>query len=125
PAPPAAAKGTAAQATPPAAAPGEAKPPPPTDTHKTTNYDIDKTVQVLEHPSWTLRGINIAVLVNNPADSPIPAERLQAINKLVTSAVGVAQNPRVTVVDLPFDTSGSAVPEISPVWWKQPWMAAV
>jgi flagellar M-ring protein FliF len=125
PAPPAAAKG----ATPPlpvapAATPAEGKPP-PSDTHKTTNYDIDKTVQFLEHPSWTLRGINIAVLVNNPADSPIPAERLQAIDKLVTSAIGAGQNSHVTVVDLPFDASNSVAGEIAPAWWRQPWMAAV
>src|SRR5208283_353882 len=81
-----------AQATPPAkdAAPS------PSDTHKTTNYDIDKTVQFLEHPSWRLRGVNIAVLVNNPTGSPIPAERLQSVNKLVASAIGAGQNPRVT-----------------------------
>jgi len=122
PPPPAPAKG----ATPPAPAPAAAdtKPPPPSDTHKTTNYDIDKTVQVLDHPSWTLRGINIAVLVNNPTDSPIPAERLQAINKLVTSAIGVGQSPHVTVVDLPFEASDGTAAEIAPVWWKQPWMAA-
>jgi flagellar M-ring protein FliF len=120
----AATKGAPPPATPPAAIP-EAKPPPPTDTHKTTNYDIDKTVQFLEHPPWTLRGINIAVLVNNPTDSPIPAERLQAINKLVSSAIGVAQSPHVTVVDLPFETSDSTAGEVAPVWWKQPWMAAV
>ncbi len=82
-------------------------------------------MQFLEHPPWTLRGINIAVLVNNPTDSPIPAERLQAINKLVSSAIGVAQSPHVTVVDLPFETSDSTAGEVAPVWWKQPWMAAV
>lgn len=124
PVPPAVAKG--ATPLPPALpAATEAKPPPPSDTHKTTNYDIDRTVQFLEHPSWTLRGINIAVLVNNPTDSPIPAERLQAINKLVTSAIGVGQNPRVTVVDLPFGATESTVADPTLAWWKQPWMAAV
>ena len=60
---PAATKGAPPPATPPAATP-EAKPPPPTDTHKTTNYDIDKTVQ-FDTRLDTAR-INIAVLVNNP-----------------------------------------------------------
>lgn len=125
PAPPATAKGAPPPPpAPPATTSTEAKPP-PSDTHKTTNYDIDRTVQFLEHPSWTLRGINIAVLVNNPTDSPIPAERLQAINKLVTSAIGVGQSPRVTVVDLPFGATDSTVADVTVVWWKQPWMAAV
>lgn len=122
PPPPATAKGAPP---PPAPAPAEVKPPPPTDTHTTTNYDIDRTVQFLEHPSWTLRGVNIAVLVNNPTNSPIPAERLQAINKLVSSAIGVGQNPHVTVVDLPFGAAETTVTEASAPWWKQPWMAAV
>lgn len=100
-------------------------PPPPSDTHRTTNYDLDKTVQVLEHPSWKLRGVNIAVLVNNPSGSPIPAERLQSVNKLVASAIGAGQNPHVTVVDLPFETTGEVTIEPVGPWWKQPWMNAV
>ena len=108
---------TAADAPPP--------PPPPSDTHRTTNYDLDKTVQVLEHPSWKLRGVNIAVLVNNPSGSPIPAERLQSVNKLVASAIGAGQNPHVTVVDLPFETTGEVTIEPTGPWWKQPWMNAV
>jgi flagellar M-ring protein FliF len=101
-----------------------AQPVTPSDTHKTTNYDIDKTVQFLEHPSWKLRGINIAVLVNNPTGSPLPAERLQSVTKLVGSAIGVAQNPHVTVVDLPFEpTDGSAVAPSGP-WWKESWANA-
>jgi flagellar M-ring protein FliF len=108
---------TAADAPPP--------PPPPSDTHRTTNYDLDKTVQVLEHPSWKLRGVNIAVLVNNPSGSPIPAERLQSVNKLVASAIGAGQNPHVTVVDLPFETTGEVTVEPTGPWWKQPWMNAV
>jgi len=100
-------------------------PPPPSDTHRTTNYDLDKTVQVLEHPSWKLRGINIAVLVNNPTGSPIAAERLQSVNKLVASAIGAGQNPHVTVVDLPFETTGEVMIEPIGPWWKQPWMNTV
>jgi flagellar M-ring protein FliF len=107
--------------------PPPAKPAPvtPSDTHKTTNYDIDKTVQFLEHPSWTLRGVNIAVLVNNPTGSPLPAERLQSVTKLVTSAIGVAQNPHVTVVDLPFEPPDSSVTAQSGPWWKEAWANAV
>lgn len=112
------------------AAPGDAQkpekaaPPTPSDTHKTTNYDIDKTVQFLEHPSWKLHGINIAVLVNNPSGSPLPAERLQSVNKLVTSAIGAGQNPRVTVVDLPFETPNSPAIEARGPWWREAWVGA-
>jgi flagellar M-ring protein FliF len=104
-----------------------AKPAPvtPSDTHKTTNYDIDKTVQFLEHPSWTLRGINIAVLVNDPTGSPLPAERLQSVTKLVTSAIGVAQNPHVTVVDLPFEPPDAVRGPSAGPWWKEAWANAV
>jgi flagellar M-ring protein FliF len=102
-----------------------APPPPPADTHKTTNYDIDRTVQVLEHPSWSLRGINIAVLVNNPTGSPISAERLQSVRTLVASAVGAGQNAHVTVVDLPFEVATTSTGDIAPPWWKDPWLAAV
>lgn len=109
----------------PTAADAPPPPPPPSDTHRTTNYDLDKTVQVLEHPSWKLRGVNIAVLVNNPSGSPIPAERLQSVNKLVASAIGAGQNPHVTVVDLPFETTGEVTIEPTGPWWKQPWMNAV
>jgi flagellar M-ring protein FliF len=128
PPPTAPATGRAAAPPPPAApapAPAPEAKPIPADTHKTINYDIDRSVQFLEHPSWTLRGINIAVLVNNPTNSQIPAERLQAIDKLVTSAIGVGQNPHVTVVDLPFEAPESATADTSVPWWKQPWMAAV
>ncbi|MBV8778909.1 MAG: flagellar M-ring protein FliF [Alphaproteobacteria bacterium] len=130
PSPPAAARG-AGQAG--GAAPGagaepaaaSTPPPPPSDTHKTTNYDIDKTVQYLEHPSWKLLGVNIAVLVNNPSGSPIPTERLQSINKLVSSAIGAGQNPHVTVVDLPFEMADNSAAPTGGPWWREPWMAGV
>ena len=102
----------------------EASPPPP-DTHRTTNYDIDRTVQSLEHPSWRLRAINIDVLINNPSRNPIPAARLQSIDKLVSSAIGAGENHHVTVVDLPFADQGSAVGEVNPPWWRQNWMGNV
>lgn len=105
--------------------PKPAEPAPPLDTHRTTNYDLDKSVQFLEHPSWKLRGVNIAVLVNNPTGSPLPAERLQSVNKLVTSAIGAGQNPHVTVVDLPFEPVGGMAADPTVPWWKEPWMTAV
>ncbi|HWB52080.1 MAG TPA: flagellar basal-body MS-ring/collar protein FliF [Stellaceae bacterium] len=96
----------------------------PSDTHKTTNFDIDKTVEFREHPSWRLRGINIAVLVNNPTGSPLSGDKLQSVNKLVSSAIGVAQNPHVTVVDLPFEPEGGLSPHPAGPWWREPWANA-
>jgi flagellar M-ring protein FliF len=115
--------------TPPQAAPGAAEtpaptpPPPPADTHKTINYDLDKTVQYLEHPSWRLRSISLAVLVNNASGTPLPPERIKSVQTLVASAIGAAQNPHITVVDLPFEGMAASGGEPG-VWWKQPWMAA-
>jgi flagellar M-ring protein FliF len=102
-----------------------ATPPAPPDTHRTTNYNMDRTVQYLEHPSWRLRAVNIAVLVNNPSGKPIPAERIQSVNALVSSAIGIGENRHVTVVDLPFAEEGAPAGEANPPWWRQKWIATV
>jgi flagellar M-ring protein FliF len=112
----------------PAAIPPLDKPEPvptPPDTHRTTNFNTDRTVQYLEHPSWKLRAINIAVLVNNPSDTPMPVERIKAVDTLVTSAIGAGENRHVTVVDLPFAEDGAAAGEAAPPWWRQRWMTSV
>ena len=103
----------------------ESPPPKPPDTHRTTNYDIDKTVQYLEHPFWRLRAINVAVLANNPSGKPIPAERIQAIETLVRSAIGAGENRHVSAVDLPFAEEGAPAGENSRPWWKEPWLVTV
>ena len=65
------------------------------------------------------------MLVNNPSGKPIPAERIQSVETLVSSAIGAGESRRVTVVDLPFAEEGAAVGEPAAPWWKQRWMAAV
>jgi flagellar M-ring protein FliF len=82
-------------------------------------------VQYLEHPSWNLRALNIAVLINNPSGKPIPAERVQSVTTLVTSAIGAGENRHVSVVDLPFAEEGAAAGEPTPPWWRQRWMTTV
>jgi flagellar M-ring protein FliF len=82
-------------------------------------------VQYLERPSWRLRALSIAVLINNPSGKPIPAERVQSVDTLVTSAIGVGENRHVSVVDLPFAEEGAAAGEPTPPWWRQRWMTAV
>ncbi|HET9019042.1 MAG TPA: flagellar basal-body MS-ring/collar protein FliF, partial [Acetobacteraceae bacterium] len=54
----------------------------------TTNYEIGKTVRnvVREHPQ--IRRISLAVLVDQPAGHPRPADELARITALVKSAVG-------------------------------------
>ena len=111
-----------------AAPPKPAPPPQPagsSDSHKTTNYDIDRTVQYFEHPSWTLKAISVAVLVNNASGKPIPAERMDAVKKLAASAIGAGQNPHITVVDLPFEDMTAAATVPGTAWWNEPWMAGI
>jgi flagellar M-ring protein FliF len=106
--------------------PGKPEAPPPPDTHRITNFDIDRTVEALTHPSWTLRRLSVDVLINNPSRNPIPAERIRSITRLVTSAIGTAENRHVTVVDLPFaDQASYAAAEVNPPWWRQAWMSAI
>jgi flagellar M-ring protein FliF len=100
-------------------------PAPPNDTHKTTNYEIDRTVQSLEHPGWSLRGINIAVLINNTSANPISAERIQSIDKLVSAAIGSTRSPHVSVVDLPFDEAMASGQAGAESWWRQPAIKAL
>lgn len=109
----------------PAAKPAAATPPVPTDIHKTTNYDIDRTVQYREQPSWRLRSISVAVLVNNVSGKPMPAARIDAVKRLVASAIGAEQNPHVTVVDLPFEELSAIGAEPGAPWYAARWMSAV
>jgi len=109
----------------PQAPPKEAPPAGANDIHKTTNYDIDRTVQYLERPSWTLKAISVAVLINNATGKPMPAERLDAVKKLVSSAIGAGQNPHITVVDLPFEDLTQAAIVPGAPWWTEPWVGGV
>jgi flagellar M-ring protein FliF len=99
--------------------------PPPADTHRTTNYDLDHTVEYLERPSWTLRAIDVAVLVNHPSGKPVPADLIQSIKTLVGSAIGVGENRHVAVVDLPFGDAAAASAAGPPPWWTNPWVGAL
>jgi flagellar M-ring protein FliF len=119
---------------PPSAAPGPAtaeppkpEPAPPPDRHVTTNYDLDRTVQSLDRPSWQLRALSVDVLVNNPSRSPLPPERIRAIDTLVRSAIGVGETRHVTVVDLPFaeDGSDALLGGVDAPWWRQRWVTGV
>ncbi|HEY1795485.1 MAG TPA: flagellar basal-body MS-ring/collar protein FliF [Stellaceae bacterium] len=107
------------------AKPAPAPPPPPrsNDVHKTTNYDIDRTVQYLERPSWTLKAISVAVLVNNASGKPMPAEKMDAVKELVSSAIGAGQNPHITVVDLPFEDLTQAASVPGAPWYTESWVS--
>jgi flagellar M-ring protein FliF len=99
--------------------------PPPPDQHRTTNYDVNRTVQYVERPLWALHALHVAVLVNDPTGKPMPAARLKSIETLVRSVVGVGQDRLVAVVDLPFQGGGGVAEGTTVSWWDEPWAAAV
>lgn len=110
-------------ATPDAAARASDKPetPPPPDTHRVTNYNVDRNVQYVERPSWTVRAVNVAVLVNSAAYRPLPPERIESLKTLVAVAIGAGQNRNVSIVDLPFEGSGTTAE--GGLWRKDPWLS--
>lgn len=110
---------------PPKPPPPKEQPPASNDVHKTTNYDIDRTVQYRERPSWTLKAISVAVLVNNASGKPMPAEKMDAVKKLASSAIGAGQNPHITVVDLPFEDLNQVATVPGAPWWTEPWVGGV
>jgi flagellar M-ring protein FliF len=93
----------------------------PRDSHSITNYDIDKTVQYLQDAPWKLQAISVAVLLNNATGTPIPAERMKSIKKLVESVIGIGSRHEVTVIDLPFNRTVPP-PTLTLPLWKQPWI---
>jgi flagellar M-ring protein FliF len=129
-APPPAATSAPAPASGPASAPNPAPktaptPVPPPATHKVTSYDLDRTVAYLQRPSWTLRAINAAILVNDPSGRPLPAARIQSIKTLVGTAIGIGQNRHVAVVALPFVEAETGALPSGPHWWQDKWAATV
>ncbi|MGH7099147.1 MAG: flagellar basal-body MS-ring/collar protein FliF [Stellaceae bacterium] len=109
--------------TPPSAQAQKPAPPPSPDKHQVTNYDIDRTVQVVEHPDWMLRALHVAVLVNPPAGQPMPAGRLKSIESLAQSVIGSGSNRHIAVVSLPFEPSAAAVGGAAISRWSAPWAA--
>ena len=99
------------------------KPPPSPDKHQVTNYDIDRTVQYVQHPAWTLRALRVAVLVNHPPGKPMPAGRLKSLDTLVQSVIGTGQNRHIAVVGLAFEASDIAADKAASSGWDAPWAA--
>jgi flagellar M-ring protein FliF len=93
---------------------------PPSDTHKITNYNVDRNIQYIERPSWKLHTINVAVLVNATADRPLPADRVTSVKALVGTAIGAGQNRNVAVVELPFQEPATIADGGG--WNKDRWM---
>lgn len=113
---------------------GEKKPEPlPTDQRKesTTNYEVDKTVQHTQLPVGNIRRLSAAVVVNyrrvidgegNITHTPLSAEEIQEINKLVKDAIGYNEErgDTLTVTNNLFSDVGDASQGI-PIW-KDPEM---
>lgn len=100
-------------------------PPPTPDTHKTTNYDLDHTVEHLQRPTWTLRGLSVAVLLNHSGSGAASDARLQSIRALVSSAIGAGDNRHIEVVDLPFTASFDGAGGEAALPGAPPWMTGV
>jgi flagellar M-ring protein FliF len=63
----------------------------------------------------------VAVLVNSGAYRPLPPERIESLKTLVAAAIGAGQNRNVSVVDLPFEGSGTTAE--GGLWRKDPWLS--
>lgn len=103
--------------------------PPMPDTHRTTNYDLDHTVEHLQHPAWALRGLSVAVLLNHSSNAGSAGgnpDRIQAIKTLIASAIGAGvsggEARHVEVVDLPFGGSAFGAAGGQAMHAPPPWM---
>ena len=85
-----------------------------------TNYEIDKTTEVVVRQSGVLKRLSLAVLVNDQSEAaggqqaqPIPEATKKLIEDLVTSAVGFDQQrgDTIKVAASPFRTNGLELPE--------------
>ena len=84
-----------------------------------TNYEIDKTTEVVVRQSGVLKRLSLAVLVNDQSEAaggqqaqPIPEATKKLIEDLVTSAVGFDQQrgDTIKVAASPFRTNGLEPP---------------
>jgi flagellar M-ring protein FliF len=98
----------------------------------TTNYEVDKTVQMKRNAVGTVKRLNAAVVVNHRSNTdakgktttaPLSAEELEKLTSLVQEAVGFSKErgDSVKVINAPFKIEALDKPESLPVW-QQPWV---
>jgi flagellar M-ring protein FliF len=98
----------------------------------TTNYEVDKTVQMKRNAVGVVKRLNAAVVVNHrtrtdakgkTSTTPLSAEEIEKLTALVQEAVGFnkERGDSVRVVNAPFQTELAEKVDELP-FWKQPWM---
>jgi len=98
----------------------------------TTNYEVDKTVQMKRNAVGVIKRLNAAVVVNHRSNTdakgkttvtPLSQEELDKLTALVQEAVGYSKErgDSVRVVNAPFKAEpADKVGELP--FWKQPWL---
>lgn len=98
----------------------------------TTNYEVDKTVQMKRNAVGVVKRLNAAVVVNHrtrvdakgkATTTPLSAEEIEKLTALVQEAVGFSKErgDSVRVVNAPFQTELAEKVDELP-FWKQPWV---
>lgn len=98
----------------------------------TTNYEVDRTVQMKRNAVGVVRRLNAAVVVNHRSQTndkgkttttPLSAEELDKLTALVQEAVGYnkERGDSVRVINAPFKAPGEDKPDDLPLW-QQPWL---
>jgi flagellar M-ring protein FliF len=128
--------GVTAAATPAAPAqPGTpgASPPDNTSKQSTRNYEIDRTMAYTKMPAGRLKRLTVAVLVDNfratdeegnVKETPVPADQLENMTKLIKDAVGFDQTRGDSVNLINASFKGEPAPEEVPPetipLWERP-----
>lgn len=98
----------------------------------TTNYEVDKTVQMKRNAVGVVKRLNAAVVVNHRSKTdakgkttttPLSAEEIEKLTALVQEAVGFnkERGDSVRVINAPFQTEVAEKVDELP-FWKQPWV---
>lgn len=98
----------------------------------TTNYEVDKTVQMKRNAVGVVKRLNAAVVVNHrtkvdakgkSSTTPLSAEEIEKLTTLVQEAVGYnkERGDSVRVVNAPFQIEAPEKADDLPLW-KQPWV---
>jgi len=100
----------------------------------TKNYEIDRTVNYTRQPAGRLRRLTVAVLIDNmrgtgkdgkTTETPLSAEQLEHVNRLVKDAVGFdeSRGDSVNVVNASFRQEAAPTPDgelESTKFWETP-----
>jgi flagellar M-ring protein FliF len=104
-----------------------------TSKQSTRNYEIDRTVAYTKLPAGRLKRLTVAVLVDNfratdeegnVTETPVPAEQLENMTKLIKDAVGFdqARGDSVNLINASFkgEPPAQAVPPETIALWERP-----